>query len=70
MVLVPGPRRGKEQCRDGAGPRHVLGPDLREVDSVDSVVSVSVDIRAGGEICAWDEGGSLQRPLLQAGRGL
>ena len=67
MVLVPGPRRGKEQCRDGAGPRHVLGPDLREVDSVDSV---SVDNRAGGEICAWDEGGSLQRPLLQAGRGL
>lgn len=67
MVLVPGPRRGKEQCRDGAGPRHVLGPDLREVDSVDSV---SVDTRAGGEICAWDEGGSLQRPLLQAGRGL
>ena len=67
MVLVPGQRRGKEQCRDGAGPRHVLGPDLREVDSVDSA---SVDIRAGGEICAWDEGGSLQRPLLQAGRGL
>ena len=53
MVLVPGPRWGKEQCRDGAGPRHVLGPDLREVDSVDSA---SVDTRAGGEICAWGEG--------------